>query len=258
MNRLLLVLTVALAACAPPSTGPSPEAPKSVSKSGLYGVNFGKQKNAITLAAGNNNDVDIDGNTGNTSTLIRFTPDNAGSTVTGMDASTVADGDLFFIRNEHASASLTLTHQDSLSIAANRFTTANGAALVIPPRTGAMVWYDPTLGFNVFVVASGSPTLSTLKVGASGTALTQVRVYTSSITPVATAAAIGTTAQTFTVTGLTTADTVYVNVPGITALCPVVAARVSAADTLQLWFATLTAAACTPAAGNHVVVAVRS
>lgn len=94
--------------------------------------------------------------------------------------------------------------------------------------------------------------------GSSPTAITNIRVYSSSITPVATAAAIGTTAQTFTVTGLTTADKVVVNVPGITALCPVVAARVSAADTLQLWFATMTAAACTPAAGAHIIVAIRS
>src|SRR5437763_424705 len=73
--------------------------------------------------------------------------------------------------------------------------------------------------------------------------------YAPSITPAATAAAIGTSSQTFTVTGLTTADRVYVNGPAPTALCPMVGARVSAANTLQLDFATLTAVACTPAAG---------
>lgn len=83
-------------------------------------------------------------------------------------------------------------------------------------------------------------------------------MYAPSLTPVATAAAIGTTEQTFTVTGLATTDRVYVNGPAPTSLCPTVHARVSAANTLALAFSTLTAAACTPAAGTYNVVALRS
>lgn len=84
-----------------------------------------------------------------------------------------------------------------------------------------------------------------------------MREYPVSFTPVATAAAIGTTEQALTATGVALDDVVYVNAPSITALCPLVGARVSAASTVQLQFATMTAAACTPAAGVYRVVAVR-
>jgi hypothetical protein len=86
----------------------------------------------------------------------------------------------------------------------------------------------------------------------------QPRVYSASLTPAATSAAIQTSAQTFTVTGLTTDDKVYVNGPAPQSLCPMVGARVSAANTLQLHFTVLTAAACTPAAGTYLIVATRS
>ncbi len=95
-------------------------------------------------------------------------------------------------------------------------------------------------------------------IGAAGTAVANVAIYTpASFTPVATAAAIGTTSQTFTVTNLAATDKVTVNGPAPTSLCPLVSYRVSAANTLQLDFATLTAAACTPAAGVYSIVAIR-
>ncbi len=97
-----------------------------------------------------------------------------------------------------------------------------------------------------------------LTIGTSGTAVTQIRVYSPTLTPVATSAAIQTTEQTFTVTGLTTADKVFVNGPAPTSLCPAVTFRVSAADTLAIGFSTLTAVACTPAAGTYNVVAIRN
>jgi hypothetical protein len=97
-----------------------------------------------------------------------------------------------------------------------------------------------------------------LTVGTSGTAITQMRVYAATIDIAATAAAIGTTEQTFTVTGLTTADKVFVNGPAPTALCPVVHARVSATDTIALGIATLTAAACDPASATYNIVAIRN
>ena len=81
--------------------------------------------------------------------------------------------------------------------------------------------------------------------------------FTATLTPVATAAAIGTSEQTFTITGLLTTDKVIVNGPAApTSLCPNVSARVSAANTLALAFATLTAAACTPVAGTYSIVAI--
>ena len=76
-------------------------------------------------------------------------------------------------------------------------------------------------------------------------------------TPVATAAAIGVSQQTVTVTGLTLQDIPYVIGPVPTALCPMTGYRVSAANTLQIDYATLTAAACTPSAGTLTVIAMK-
>ena len=98
---------------------------------------------------------------------------------------------------------------------------------------------------------------STMTIG-GGTAITQLRVYTPSLTPTQIAAAIGAAEQTFTVTGLTTADKVIVNPPSFTVLCPMAWARVSGADTLALGFSNLAIALCTPAAGTYTVVAIRS
>lgn len=97
-----------------------------------------------------------------------------------------------------------------------------------------------------------------ISLGASGTALTQMRVYAASITPAASSAAIQTAEQTFTVTGLATTDIVYINGPAPTSLCPPTTVRVSATNTLAIGFTTLTAAACTPAAGTYNIVAIRS
>src|SRR6185437_2907626 len=80
--------------------------------------------------------------------------------------------------------------------------------------------------------------------------------YVVTLTPAASTAAIQTAEQTFTVTGLLTTDTVYINGPVPTSLCPPVHARVSAANTIAIAFTTLTAAACTPAAGAYKIVAI--
>ena len=101
-------------------------------------------------------------------------------------------------------------------------------------------------------------TLTSLTVGAAGTAVTQIRNYAPTLTPVATAAVIGTAEQTFTVTGLATTDKVIVNGPMPTSLCPAVTFRVSAGDTLAIGFTTLTAVECTPAAGVYNIVAIRN
>ncbi len=96
---------------------------------------------------------------------------------------------------------------------------------------------------------------SSLKVGASGTAITQQRGYTPALTP-ALIAAMGVTEQTFAVAGLTTADTVIVNGPAAAAGTALVHARVSAADTLALTWQT-TGAGLTPTAGTYRVFATR-
>lgn len=109
-----------------------------------------------------------------------------------------------------------------------------------------------------FVVGSvNSSTI--LQVGtASPTPITNIRVFSSSLTPVATTALIQTVEQTFTVAGLTTADKVVVNGPVPNSLCPPVTFRVSATDTLAIGFSVLTVAICTPSAGTYNIIAVRS
>lgn len=97
---------------------------------------------------------------------------------------------------------------------------------------------------------------TSLKLGTAGTALTQAKVYTPTLTPAVVAVA-GLSEQTFTVTGLSTADTVTVNGPAAAAGSAYLSARVSAADTLALTWLT-TAATITPTSGTYRVLAVRS
>lgn len=106
--------------------------------------------------------------------------------------------------------------------------------------------------------AIGAATATSIAVGASATPITQVRIYSQTLTPAATTAAIQTAEQTFTVTGLTTADKIFVNGPAPTSLCPAVTFRVSAVDTIAVGFSTLTAAVCTPASGTYNIVAIRN
>lgn len=103
--------------------------------------------------------------------------------------------------------------------------------------------------------ASNTLGVAQLQIGSSGTTLTQAKVYTPTLTPTATVGA-GYHEQTFTVAGLTTADTVTVNGPAAAASTVLVHARVSAADTLALTW--ITSAAATPASGVYRVLAVRS
>lgn len=91
------------------------------------------------------------------------------------------------------------------------------------------------------------------QIGASGTTLTQAKVYTPSLTPAAVSAGAP-TEQTFPVAGLATTDTVTVNPPG----AAVLSARVSAADTLALTFAPPASGSYTPPAGVYRIIAFRS
>lgn len=96
-----------------------------------------------------------------------------------------------------------------------------------------------------------------LTVGTSGTAITQVRVYAQAIDP-ASVAALTTAEQTFTVTGLTTGDKVFVNKPTNTAGLGIVNVRVSAADTLAITFMNCTAAPIDAASETYTITAIRS
>lgn len=76
---------------------------------------------------------------------------------------------------------------------------------------------------------------------------------TGAITPAATAAAVGTTGQTFTLNGVVVGEPLALfSGPAPTSLCPNVQVRATAANQITLYFSTLTAAACTPAAGTYI------
>lgn len=98
-----------------------------------------------------------------------------------------------------------------------------------------------------------------LSVGAFGTAthVTQVRVYSQTITPASVGAAVC-AEQTFTVTGLTTADKVVVNPAATGNSSGVCSCRVTAANTIGITFANPTAGALTPGAGTYTFIAYRS
>lgn len=113
-------------------------------------------------------------------------------------------------------------------------------------------------GTGNVVVSTGSVVTPAVTVGASGTAITQMRVYTPTLDPASVAAA-STAEQTYTVTGLTTADKVIVNKPTMTAGCIIGNARVSAVDTLAItWGNVQASTACDPGSEVYNIVAIRS
>lgn len=119
------------------------------------------------------------------------------------------------------------------------------------------------LGFTVtagdMAVSAGNLSVpgGTLTLGANGTAITQMRVYAPTLTPASVAINVS-AEQTFSVPGLTTADTVIVNGPSPTAGTGIMGARVSGADTLALTFVNVTIGILTPASGTYRILAVRS
>jgi hypothetical protein len=101
-------------------------------------------------------------------------------------------------------------------------------------------------------------TAAKLKVASGGTTVTQIKIYSQSLTPASVSAASAAT-QTFTVTGLTTADKLIVNTgftPGNSAVP--VGYRVSSADTLEVTYINPTAGSLTPTSGTYNIVAIRS
>lgn len=101
----------------------------------------------------------------------------------------------------------------------------------------------------------------------AGTPISQIVKYAASLGPTAITTNLPlfqatSVYQTFTVTGLSTSDLVFVNGPSPTNRenslgCVMTAARVSAANTLQLQFTRTTTATCTPATGTYDIWAIR-
>jgi hypothetical protein len=142
------------------------------------------------------------------------------------------------------------------------FTTGILTAAAFPALTGDVTTSAGSLtttlpAATVVAKVSGQALAPASVAIGSGTALTKAVVYTPTITPASVAAAT-VAEQTFTVTGLTTADKVIVNPPAIANATGIVGARVSAADTLAIRFVNPTAGALTPTSGTYTVLAFRS
>jgi hypothetical protein len=122
--------------------------------------------------------------------------------------------------------------------------------------TAQLTWVvRPISGWLVGLISQPiTPTSVTI---GGGTAITKVVVYTPTITPASVAAAT-VAEQTFTVTGVTTADTVEVNPPAIGNATGIAGIRVSAADTVAIRFINPTAGALTPTSGVYRIIAHRS
>lgn len=119
----------------------------------------------------------------------------------------------------------------------------NFSAVVADTFTGALTGTTATAGISMTV--------------GGGTAITKIVVYSQTITPASVAAAT-VAEQTFTVTGLTTADKVIVNHAATGNATGIAGVRVSAADTLAISFVNPTAGALVPGAGTYSIVAIRS
>lgn len=121
--------------------------------------------------------------------------------------------------------------------------------------TGALPAWSASPTLTGVTAATGS--FSTSATVGGGTAITKIVVYSQTITPASVAAAVC-AEQTFTVTGLTTADKVLYNPPATGNATSAAQARVSAANTLAVMYCNPTAGALTPGAGTGIVVAFRS
>lgn len=161
-----------------------------------------------------------------------------------------------------ASRQLTVLGTASSTIPVTRVTDGTCTFDVFCATSSANVQMGTSSAHDVLLLRGGTVVgrfLSAgIAIGSAGTSLTLVKVYSQTITP-ASVAANTTAEQTFTVTGLTTADKVTFN-PGAapTAGTGIVGWRVSAADTLAVTYSNNTAGALTPVSSTCLILATRS
>lgn len=180
-----------------------------------------------------------------------------GSALTNLNASNISSGTLADAR---LSSNVALLDRDSQSFTGDNaiFRNDNNSATAFDVRNAA--------GSSIFTVdtqnneatANNLIASSSLVVGSSGSTVSQIRYFTPTINP-ANVPAASTSEQTFTVTGLATTDTVFVNKPTLTSGCGIIGARVSAADTLAIsWVNVLGILGCDPPSEVYKVMAIRA
>ena len=162
MKKLLILGSIIACACGSNST-----------KRG-GGLNTGTAGAQITLVSGNNNDLVIPG--GSPRAVIRLIAASGGSTLTGMASGPFQDGDLFVLRNDSTTDSITITNADAGSVAADQFLTPSAASVVLAAKMSTFVEWDTTAGS--FVVGPGGPTQF-----ATGTTFSTETVTTGALSP---------------------------------------------------------------------------
>lgn len=92
--------------------------------------------------------------------IIRQATNASGSTLTGLDASRVADGQFVVIENL-GTGTLTLAHESTSSLVGNRFTLPSGSSLAIGSGSSAWLIYDGTSArWRIGSSGSGSVTVN--------------------------------------------------------------------------------------------------
>lgn len=104
-------------------------------------INLGAQTTAVTLLT-TNNDVDLTASHTSLGSIIKFTPASGGSTVTGIKSAPFDDGDLFMLRNDSATDSITFSNNSSSSAAGNRMLLSSAGDVVLPPKSSIWIEYD--------------------------------------------------------------------------------------------------------------------
>jgi hypothetical protein len=133
-----------------------------------------------------------------------------------------------------------------LADAGGTVTSVSGTANQIEVATGTTT---PVLSLPAAITAPGTLAVTTSLTVGSGTAVTRIGYYTATLTP-AEVAASTCAEQTFTVTGITAGDVVFVNKPTAQAGLGLGGVRTSGANEVAINFCNPTLAAITPTAAQ--------